>query len=277
MKYPRWSTAALALACLAAFVCSSQPVASYTKGAAPADEYFGKMKMSYLGINNSLRDAYVMAGEHTTFPVVIQKVMWAENALLDWQHRYPNDPQLPRSLFFLMAAYLKIWTGDGQSHALAYVTELRDRYGKTYFGKLVKADLAKGLTVHVFDAAQPCVPVPGAPTPTPAPMPTADPKYNIRVEVVPAPCFTPPPTPAPTPIPTLIPTPMPAASPVGSAAPSATPTGARSPAPSASPASPASSPASPASTSTPAPQGSATPSGSPPVTPSSTPTATPKS
>ncbi|HEY6357460.1 MAG TPA: hypothetical protein VIX35_04420, partial [Vicinamibacterales bacterium] len=141
MRYPRWSAAALALACLAALLCSNQPAASATKGAAPADEYFGRMKMSYLGINNSLRDAYVMAGEHTTFPVVIQKVMWAENALLDWQHRYPKDPQLPRSLFFLTAAYLKIWTGDGQSHALVYIAELRDRYGSTYFGKLVKADL----------------------------------------------------------------------------------------------------------------------------------------
>src|SRR5271166_2409890 len=132
MRYTRWPTAALALACLAILVWN-QPGSSATNGAAPADEYFGKMKMSYLGINNTLRDAYVMAGEHTTFPVVIQKVFWAENALLDWQHRYPKDPQLPRSLFFLAAAYLKIWTGDGQAHALFYVDELRDKYGSTYF------------------------------------------------------------------------------------------------------------------------------------------------
>ena len=245
MRYVRWSTAALVFACLAALICSNQPATSATKGAAPADEYFGTMKMSYLGINNSLRDAYVMAGEHTTFPVVIQKVKWAENALLDWQRRFPNDPQLPRSLFFLTAAYLKIWTDDGQSHALVYMSELRDRYGKTYFGKLIRADLAKGVTVHVFAAAEPCAPIAGEPTPTPAPMPTADPQHNVRVQAEPAPCFTPAPTPAP------IPTAMPA----GSAPPQpASPSGARAPTPTAT-ASPASAPPTlpaPTSTATPA-------------------------
>jgi hypothetical protein len=254
MRYVRWSAAALALACVAALICSDQPASSATKGAAPADEYFGTMKMSYLGINNSLRDAYVMAGEHTTFPVVIQKVKWAENALLDWQHRFPNDPQLPRSLFFLTAAYLKIWTDDGQSHALLYMAELRDRYGKTYFGKLIKADLAKGVTVHVFAAAEPCTPIVGEPTPTPAPMPTADPQHNVRVQAELAPCFTPPPTPPPTPAPTPIPT----VTPAGSAPPQpATPVGTRSPAPVAT-ASPAS-----ASPVLPAPTVTATPTSRP--------------
>jgi hypothetical protein len=253
MSYPRWSTAALVLGCLAAFVYSSRPALPAIKGAAPADEYFGKMKMSYLGIDNSLRDAYIMAGEHTTYPQIIQKVFWAENALLDWQHRYPNDPQLPRSLFFLAGAYLKIWTSDGQSHALLYVSELRDRYGSTYFGKLIKADLAKGLTLHVFAAAQPCAPIADEPTPTPAPMPTSDPKHNIRVQEETAACFTPPPTSTPLPVATL--------APAGSAPPAA---GAHSPAPGAS-----------AVPVLPSPAGSAQPVSSPSTAPSGTPTATP--
>src|SRR5215472_491430 len=64
---------ALVFACAAFSICMNQPVlgathaGATTNGAAPADEYFGRMKMSYLGINNSLRDAYVMAGEHTVY------------------------------------------------------------------------------------------------------------------------------------------------------------------------------------------------------------------
>jgi hypothetical protein len=229
MRYSRWSSAALVLACLAVLAGSSRAALSATAGAAPADEYFGKMKLSYLGIDNNLRDAYVMAGEHTTFPQIIQKVHWAEDAFLDWQHRYPHDPQLARSIFFLVGAYLKIWTGDGQSHALLYVNELRDRYGSTYFGKLIKADLAKGLTVHVFAAAQPCTPIAGEPTPTPAPMPTPDPQHNIRVQVETAPCFTPPPTPTAAPASTTAPagpTPAPAGAPASPSGPSAAPSGA---------------------------------------------------
>jgi hypothetical protein len=36
------------------------------KGIAPADRYFGRLKMSYLGINNTFKDAAVAAGNFTT-------------------------------------------------------------------------------------------------------------------------------------------------------------------------------------------------------------------
>jgi hypothetical protein len=206
-----------------------------TGGTAPADEYFGRMKLSYLGINNSLKDASIMAGDHTTFQAVISKIQWAENALLDWQKKYPNDPQLARSLYLMTGAYLKVWTYDGQERAAYYMLELRDKYPKTYFGKQEAANLNKGLTLHVFGASQPCTPVVGEPTPTPAPAPTENPKEHIRVSVEPAPCFTPPPTPQGQPIavPTSAgaPQPGPLSTPAG-----VTPSG-RATAPAASPAS----------------------------------------
>ena len=227
---------ALVFACAAFSICMNQPVlgathaGATTNGAAPADEYFGRMKMSYLGINNSLRDAYVMAGEHTVYPVVIQKIKFAEEAFLDWQRKYPHDPQLPRSIFFLFGAYLKVWNGDGQSHALAYVKQLRDKYPSTYFGKLIRADLAKGLTLHVLSAALPCSPAPGEPTPTPPPAPSSDPAHHINVQYEVAPCVTPPPSPIATLAPVTSPSPAATSSPsagpanAASAAPSSTPT-----------------------------------------------------
>jgi hypothetical protein len=264
--------------CTAAIALSETAPLPITSASAPADEYFGKMKLSYLGINNSLKDAAIMAGDHTTFPVVIVKIQFAEDALLDWQRKYPSDPQLARSLFLLSTAYLKVWTPDGQTKAEYYLFELRDKYPKTFFGKQAKSSLSKGLTMHVFAASQPCQPVVGAPTPTPAPAPTADPKKNIRVDVEPGPCFTPPPAPAgqPIPVPTVpgAPGPGPLSTPAG-----ITPTGRTAPAPGTSPRAtptPTPTPTPPAAKPTPTPAATVTPapSGSPTASAAPSPTRT---
>jgi len=217
---------------------------------APADEYFGKMKLSYLGINNSLKDATIMAGDHTDFGGVIQKVQFAENAFLDWQSKYPKDPQLPRSMFLMARAYAKIWTADGQQKAALYYFTLRDQYAATYFGKQAKADTSKGLTLHVYSAIQPCYPVPGQPTPTPAPVPTADPKRNISVQIEPYPsCSTPAPTPAVS-IPTVAP--LSTSAPATHATPTAVPVPTSAPATPATPAAPSAAPPAASASATPA-------------------------
>jgi hypothetical protein len=41
------------------------------------------MKLSFLGINNTFRDASITAGEHTVDPALVDKVMPADDALRD--------------------------------------------------------------------------------------------------------------------------------------------------------------------------------------------------
>jgi hypothetical protein len=241
---PLLSAVLVALAAVVALSAATPPNPGAT---APADEYFGKMKLSYLGINNSFKDASIMAGDHTVFAVVIHKIQLAEDAFLDWQHKYPSDPQLARSMFLMSNAYLKVWTADGQTRATYYLLELRDKYPHTFFGKQAKSSLSKGLTMHVYGAAPPCQPQVGEPTPTPEPMPSEDPKNNIHLQVEPAPCFTPAPTPPgqPIPVPTsggaVTPGPLSTpnlgvtAAPTAKPAPGAKPTASPSPAPSATP------------------------------------------
>src|SRR5271155_3868958 len=48
---------------------------------APGDEYFGRMKMSYLGINNTFHDETIRAGDYTTDSGIINKVGFADDAL----------------------------------------------------------------------------------------------------------------------------------------------------------------------------------------------------
>jgi len=231
------------------------------KHSAPADEYFGKMKLSFLGINNTFRDQAVRAGDHTIDGSVISRVELANDSLRDWRRKYPLDPQLARSLFLGAKVYLKIWTAAAQTQAAALLIELRNKFPTTFFGKQAKSSLQKGFTMHVYGAAQPCTLTPDMATPTPAPVPTPNQKYNIKVSVEQAPCF--------------VPTPSPSPSPSGSAAlPSATPSG-RVPSPAASP-TPAGSPSpavSPSASLSPSPLPSAGPSPTP--SPSAGPSPTP--
>jgi hypothetical protein len=180
--------------------------------AAPGDEYFGRMKMSFLGINNTFHDETIRAGDYTTDPGIISKVAFADEALTQWSHKYPGDPQLARSYFLAIVMYKKIYTVDGQQKAWTYMHVLTQRFPTTYFGKLEKADLAKGFTEHYFADAQPCpTPLPsGVPssgftsvtyTPTPSPAPG-----QPKVEIITPPCI-PPPTEAP-----MMPAPTPSAS-----------------------------------------------------------------
>jgi hypothetical protein len=215
------------------------------KISAPGDEYFGRLKMSYLGIENTFRDESIRAGAYTTDSHITSQVDFAEDALRQWYIRYPKDPQLPRSYFLAYVMYRKIWTLPGQTKAWQYVHIISARWPKSYFGKLVQKDLV-GFTEHFFMEPQPCPteaptesPSPGgrhrAPPPTPSPSPTPEPTATPTlapgqpaIEVLPVPCYTPiPPTPSPTPVPSIAPSIVPSA--LGSPVP--LPSGALTPTP----------------------------------------------
>jgi hypothetical protein len=163
---------------------------------APGDEYFGRMKMSYLGIDNTFKDGSISAGAYTTDPRVISKLMFADDALRRWEQKYPNDPQLARSYFFGEQVFRKVYTQDGQHIAWEYIQTLIHKFGNTYFGKTMKASLAKnGFTEHWFALPELCpTPLPKGvmpstepvATPTPAPVPG-----QPAVDVITPPCVQP--------------------------------------------------------------------------------------
>jgi hypothetical protein len=62
---------------------------------APADEYFGRTKLSPIGVRNELTriTRYLDAGWGGR---MTQDTVWVVDALDDWQHQYPRDYELPR-------------------------------------------------------------------------------------------------------------------------------------------------------------------------------------
>jgi len=175
---------------------------------APADEYFGRMKMSYLGMNNTFRDAAITAGDHTTDPAIVAKVALAEDALEAWSRKYPRDPQLARTYYLATQVDRKIWIKGNQEQAWIYLNRIAKVFPTTYFGKTVKRNLAVGFTEHYYADPVPCA----TPAPTPTLVPTAAPSPSPTAKsrrATPSPSPTPTPSPTPSPSPSPTPTPGP--------------------------------------------------------------------
>ncbi len=159
---------------------------------APGDEYFGRMKMSYLGIDNTYKDGAISAGGYTTDPRLISKLDFATEALRRWAAKYPNDPQLPRSYFLGVQVLRKVYTQPEQQMSWEFIQLLTTKYGNTYFGKVMKASIKNGYTEHWFALAQICpTPLPpgvmpdATPAATPSPTP---PPGKAAVDVITPPC-----------------------------------------------------------------------------------------
>jgi hypothetical protein len=165
---------------------------------APADAYFGRMKMSFLGINLTFKDQQAYANPHSTDPAIINKVRFADDALQDWQQKYPTDPQLARSYFLAQQTFQKLWVKEYQDRAWTYMQLILKRYPNTFFSKTVATNLNGGYTEHFYTEAVPCadpglVPV----TPKPIATPGARPgERGVRkYDIIDTPCFTPQPLP----------------------------------------------------------------------------------
>jgi hypothetical protein len=64
---------------------------------APADEYFGQLRMSVLGIRNELNtlERRATSGDRNVASMT-GKLALVDDAMRDWRARYPRDTWLPR-------------------------------------------------------------------------------------------------------------------------------------------------------------------------------------
>ena len=113
-----------------------------TTALAPADEYFGGPKLSYLGIQNVIRD---QTSRYRYDPRVaesaIARMEMVESAIRAWERRYPRDPGIPRAIYRLDRFYAAITTSDGLFHELAARNWLFADYGKSAQAKALRKDL----------------------------------------------------------------------------------------------------------------------------------------
>jgi|GEM_PF-1098407 len=116
---------------------------------APADEYFGRQKLSPIGIRHmifSLKDDLHHAREH---PDSIQhSAELLEDALRDWFTRFPQDPWLPAAAWNLATLYEELPGTDAQSRAVAELHFIHDSFTGTQYALLAARDLTRGVGVR---------------------------------------------------------------------------------------------------------------------------------
>ncbi len=98
----------LALYC-ALIAASTTCVQAHTK-LAPADEYFGHMKMSPIEITNRISDAERGGSSYNVLSLT-------QNAIEDWTHKYPADPWIPSRELRIAELFTTLHTPTGDMAA----------------------------------------------------------------------------------------------------------------------------------------------------------------
>jgi hypothetical protein len=114
---------------------------------APADEYFGRLKMSILGIRNVIKDQGLkidVAPENG--PSSFATMALTEDALHDWEHKYPCDSWIPGTIYALEHFYAKIHTEAGVQRVHAVFAWLRHDFPKANITGLARKEDAEATT-----------------------------------------------------------------------------------------------------------------------------------
>jgi hypothetical protein len=166
-------------------LANAVPGATATPGRdAPADRYFGIMKMSPIGIRQNID----FLGRNYTWRTmtdrdIVRDAEWIEQALHDWQTRFPRDSWLAPTAFHLMQLYAEVQTADARAHAMDMLRYIVANWPNTKYGHLARVRLAQGFPpFHPEPTMRPTMtptplitPYSPAPSPTPAQTPTPGP------------------------------------------------------------------------------------------------------
>jgi hypothetical protein len=93
---------------------------------APADEYFGRMKMSPLEITNHISDGERRRAGYSVFTLT-------QNAIEDWTSKYPGDPWIPSREFRITELFLSLHSQAGYLAALHCRNYIRHHFPKLHF------------------------------------------------------------------------------------------------------------------------------------------------
>ena len=134
---------------------------------APADEYFGRLKLSILGIRNTIKDAGLKADADPAHAASLMGgIAMTEDAMHDWEKKYPHDSWIPTAIFTLERFYAKVDTDDARSHAKFAMNWLVHDYPETAVAKTGRKELQSNLVgVKPAPAVVPSDALAGAPVP----------------------------------------------------------------------------------------------------------------
>jgi hypothetical protein len=121
---------------------------------APADEYFGPLHLSVLGMQNSIAKTDLrldLAGIDTGD--TLKNVALVEASIRDWEAQYPSDTWLPKMVFALHRVYRKIPDAGASLHAVDVAAWLLEKYPVSTEAKIVREEIADQLSPDAGAAA----------------------------------------------------------------------------------------------------------------------------
>jgi hypothetical protein len=164
-------------------------------GPAPADEYFGRLQMSILGVRSKVKDLGLDADVHPERDAaVLGTALWVEDAMRDWAKKYPFDRWLPRYAYALEQMYERIPGESAHKRAVKQVAYLTAYFPQTLYGKVGRAKLAQGVPTPEPGEHPPILTelerlalldgkvmptIPPAPTPRPSATPSPEPSVPV--------------------------------------------------------------------------------------------------
>jgi hypothetical protein len=123
---------------------TAKPLFSYKD--APADEYFGRLKMSILGVRSKVKDLGLDADTHPEHDAaILSTALWVEDAMRDWSKKYPYDKWLPRYAYALEVMYEHIPGDEAAKRAHRQLNYITAFFPQTVYGKVGRAKLADGI------------------------------------------------------------------------------------------------------------------------------------
>lgn len=115
---------------------------------APADEYFGRLQMSILGVRNKVKDLGLDADLHPEHDkAVLGNATWVEDAMRDWAKKYPFDHWLPRYAYALENIYEEIPGDEAHKRAVRQLSYITAYFPQTVYGRIGRTKLARGVPV----------------------------------------------------------------------------------------------------------------------------------
>jgi TolA-binding protein len=146
---------------------------------APLDEYFGKMKLSPLGINNTIHDTNLHVNyDKANAGHYYQALAWAEDALKDWAHKYPQDTWLPGRAYYMSHVFWEMHTAEATAAAENCRMLLFKQFPKSRWAAMAKHETQA--TVAPLDASTASAQAPAADSPAPAAGAANDPKATPK-------------------------------------------------------------------------------------------------
>lgn len=124
----------------------AEPHAASVAHCAPADEYFGPLRLSVMGVRNMLSEttSRIDRGEFDS-ESTLKHLALVEASLRDWEARYPADSWIPHMVFVLHRAYRGMATEEASLRSIDVASWLMRDYASSHEAQALRFELAAAM------------------------------------------------------------------------------------------------------------------------------------